>query len=86
MISFSRGRSPSEEGVSISPKQLEALVKAIAGSDPYYAGSYHAGLPPDAITEIIKHLMFVDKNESVQIIIDKEVDGYHLALTIDKKE
>lgn len=85
MICFKKGYAP-EDKLELSVKHLEALVKAIAGTDSYYPGSYHGGLHPDAITEIIKHLMFVDKNESVQIIIDKEADGYHLALTIDKKE
>ena len=85
MICFKRGHTP-EDDFELSDKHLEALVKAISGADPYYSGSHHGGLHPDAITEIIKHLMFVDKNESIQIIIDKEVDGYHLALTVDKKE
>ena len=85
MICFKKGHSPDKK-FYVSAEKMESLVKAIIGSDPYYAGSYHGGLHPDAITEIIKHLMFVDKNESVQIIIDKEVDGYHLALTVDKKE
>ena len=78
MICFKKGHAP-EDKLELSVKHLEALVKAIAGTDSYYPGSYHGGLHPDAITEIIKHLMFVDK-------IDKEADGYHLALTIDKKE
>jgi hypothetical protein len=85
MICFKKGHSP-DKNLHLSAEKMESLVKAIIGADPYYAGSYHGGLHPDAITEIIKHLMFVDKNESVQIIIDKEVDGYHLALTVDKKE
>ena len=85
MICFNKGHSPDEK-FHLSAKKIEALVKALSGADPYYPGSYHEGLHPDGITEVIKRLMFVEDNESVQIIIDKEVDGYHLALTIDKKE
>ena len=85
MICFKKGHAP-EDKLELSVKHLEALVKAIAGTDSYYPGSYHGALHPEPITEISKQLMFVDKNESVQIIIDKEADGYHLALTIEKKE
>lgn len=85
MISLNKGRWPDRK-TDLNAKHFKALVKALSGADPYYSGSYHGGLHPDAITEIIKHLMFKDGNESVQIIIDKEVDGYHLGLTIDKKE
>lgn len=85
MIFLNKGRCPDRK-TDLNVKHFKALVKALSGADPYYSGSYHGGLHADGITEIIKHLMFVEDNESVQIIIDKEVDGYHLALTVDKKE
>ena len=43
-------------------------------------------LSPASLIEIIKYLMFTEDNDSIQVIIDKELDGYHLALTVDKKE
>lgn len=85
MISFNEGYEP--ENYSKMPKsELESLIKALMGADPYYNGSYHGGLSPASLIEIIKYLMFTEDNDSIQVIIDKELDGYHLALTVDKKE
>lgn len=85
MINFSEEHQP-EEPFRLSKAKIAKLVEALAGQTPFYEGSYHQDLTPLHITEIIKHLMFAEGNQSIQIIIDKEPDQYHLALTIDKKE
>jgi len=85
MISFNKDYSLDEK-ISLSAKYFGELMESLSETDPYYSGSYHGGLHPDGITEIIKHLMFKEGNESLQIIIDKEADGYHLSVTIDEKE
>jgi len=85
MISFRKGYQP-EEYFKLTKADIKKLADAIVGKDPLYEGSYHSGLNPIHITEIIKHLMYVEKNKSIQIIIDKELDGFHLAITIDKKD
>tara|TARA_R110000824_G_scaffold265390_1_gene454251 strand:- start:3424 stop:3687 length:264 start_codon:yes stop_codon:yes gene_type:complete len=85
MIAFNDGYEP-QSSSKMSKSELESLVKALMGADPYYNGSYHGGLSPASLIEIIKYLMFTEDNDSIQVIIDKELDGYHLALTVDKKE
>ena len=85
MIAFNEGHEP-DSNLRITKGELESLVKALIGEDPYAIGSCHGGLSPTSLVEIIKYLMFTEENDSIQIIIDKEVDGYHLALTIDKKD
>ena len=85
MISFNDGYEP-QGSSKMSKRELESLIKALMGADPYYNGSYHGGLSPTSLIEIIKYLMFTEDNDSIQVIIDKELDGYHLALTVDKKE
>ena len=84
MISFRKGFEPNKE-YTISSEKIKKLVEAIMGKDLFYAGSHHENLTPVQILEIIKHLMYVDGNNSLQLIIDKDKDGYHLSLTVDKK-
>ena len=53
--------------------------------NPYCTGSFHGGLGLTQIKEIINYLMFVEKNDTIRICIDKEYDQYHLSLTIESK-
>lgn len=84
MINFSDGYGGSEN-INLNKKALKKIIEKILEEDPYPESSSHAGLHPEHIKEIVNYLMFVDDNESIQISIDKELDGYHLALTIDRK-
>jgi hypothetical protein len=54
--------------------------------NPYSVGSAHRALSLSNVKEIINYLMYTENNDSIQITIDKELDGYHLSLTVNKKE
>jgi hypothetical protein len=85
MIAFNKDYDPDRE-IPLSQAQLKKLIKSIIGASPYTVGAHHGGLSPTQITQIISFLMYKEGHESIQIIIDKEIDGYHLALTIDKTD
>ena len=85
MISFAEG-SEGGRDIELSSSQLKKLVDAVMKGDPFAEGSRHGGLHPDYIKEIVNHLMFVEENHSIYIIVDKEADGFHLSVTIDRKE
>ena len=85
MIAFNKDYDPERE-VPLSKTQLKKLIQSIIGSAPYSIGSQHEGLSPAQITQIISFLMYKEGHDSIQVIIDKELDGYHLSLTIDKTE
>ena len=85
MIAFNKDYDPERE-IPLSQTQLKKLIQSIIGTSPYAIGAHHGGLSPSQITQIISFLMYKEGHESIQIIIDKEVDGYHLALTIDKTD
>ena len=85
MISFIEG-DYSEGRAVMSMAKIKKLVSEVMENNPFAEGTLHGGLHADHIKEIVNHLMFVEGNSSIQIIIDKEVDGYHLSLTVDKKE
>ena len=53
--------------------------------NPYSIGSLHGGLGTSNIKEIINYLMYTENNDSIQITINKELDEYHLSITIDNK-
>ena len=86
MISLPEGTGGGRSDMISSPKGLEKLVKAILEDDPYAEASRHDGLSLSHLSEIITFLMYVENNKCLQVIIEKESDGYHLSLTIDKKE
>jgi len=85
MIAFNKDYDPDRE-IPLSQDQLKKLIQSIIGSSPYSIGSQHGGLSPTQLTQIISFLMYKEGHESIQVIIDKEIDGYHLSLTIDKTE
>ena len=85
MISFADG-SEGGHNIKLSKSQIKKLVDAVMETNPFGEGSRHGGLHPDHIKEIVNHIMFVENNSSVYIIVDKESDGFHLSLTIDRKE
>ena len=85
MIAFKKGHSP--DGFENVPQEkYMELLKAVLKQDPFYAGSYHQGLSPQQLGEMLGHIMYVQKYKTVHFILDKEDNGYHLGLTIDKKE
>jgi hypothetical protein len=85
MIAFKNG-GDSSDSYKIPPQKLQKLIKALMGHDPYGEASHHGGLSPTQIEQIIAHLMYTKNNKSINLIIDKEVDGYHLSLTIQRLE
>ena len=84
MINFSDGWSPSDaKNIHISKEQIAELVKAIVeNKNKHSVGSYHGDLSLEHIKEIINYLMYADKNDCIELLIEKENDGYHLALTV----
>ena len=86
MINFADGYGNSEDILSINPKKLKKLIKSILNKDPYSEGSTHGGLSPTVIQEIINYLMYAENNQTIYLKIDKDIDEYHLNLTIGKKK
>jgi len=85
MIAFNKNHDPDGE-MPLSKSELKKLIQSIMGASAYGIGTRHVGLSPIQITQVISFLMYKENHDSVQIIIDKELDGYHLSLTIDKIE
>ena len=85
MIAFNKNHDPDGE-MPLSKSELKKLIQSIMGASAYDIGTRHVGLSPTQITQVISFLMYKENHDSIQIIIDKELDGYHLSLTIDKTE
>lgn len=85
MIAFREGHDPNDP-YNIPAENLEKLIKALLSNDSFYEGSFHEGLSPTQIEQIISYLMYTKEHECVHLIINKEADGYHLNLTIDKTQ
>tara|TARA_R100000008_G_C3525857_1_gene136532 strand:- start:67 stop:315 length:249 start_codon:yes stop_codon:yes gene_type:complete len=62
------------------------LLEAIFDADPYKVGNSYSGLNAEHITEIIKHILYAEKCNKVDFSVSLDDDGYHLTVTIDKKE
>jgi len=87
MISFAEGEGNwSSDKLKLTQAQIKKLISAIVNESDYKENSQYDGLNSKHIKEIIDYLMFVENNNSIYIIIDKEKDGYHLSLTIDQKK
>lgn len=85
MIAFSDKGNPNDPPDFPKEKYLE-LLKAILQTDSFYTGSYHGGLSPQQLGEILANIMYAQNYKSLRVTIEKEADGYHLGLTIDKKD
>lgn len=85
MIAFNKDHDPDRE-IPLSKSELKKLIQSIIGASAYGIGTQHVGLSPIQITQVISFLMYKENHDSIHIIIDKELDGYHLSLTIDKTE
>ena len=70
----------------LSNKELKEFLKALldVGGTKFSVNSYHSGLSPAQIERIISYLMYTQNHNSVTLTIDKELDGYHLGLSLDK--
>ena len=87
MISFAEGEGNwSSDKLKLTQAQIKKLISAIVNESDYKENSQYGGLNSRHIKEIIDYLMFVENNNSIYIIIDKQKDGYHLSLTIDQKK
>lgn len=86
MINFAEGWSPSETKYKITKSDLKKLVKKLMEvEEEYPEASYTGGLNPSHITEILKHILYVQKFASVDLRVQVEDDGYHLGVLIAKK-
>lgn len=83
MIAFNKGYELSS---FTSGDLKEILAKILANKGKFNKGTTFGGLHPDQIQDIIAFLMFQESNRSVQFTVSLEDDGYHLTLTIDKKQ
>tara|TARA_R100000008_G_C3570001_1_gene161487 strand:+ start:1146 stop:1406 length:261 start_codon:yes stop_codon:yes gene_type:complete len=84
MIAFNEDYAPEASHKFSKEKYLE-LLKAVFNTDPFVIGSYHGGLSPQYLGEILASLIYKDNYKEVTVTIEKEADGYHLGLTIDQK-
>ena len=93
MINFADGWSPSDGKYKITKKDLKELVQKLMtiqddGDDfneKYSESSYHGGLNPSHVTEIIKYILYTQEYRSVDMRVQVEEDGYHLGILIAKK-
>ena len=72
-----------EESILIGYKKLLAKVLS---EDLYKEGTSCGGLSADYIGEMIKHILYIEKCNKVDFSVSVEEDGYHLNVTINKKE
>ena len=84
MIAFKDGKEPEDPREFPKEKYLE-LLAAIFKSDPFSIGTYHGGLSPQHLGEILATVIYKYNYKQVSVTIEKESDGYHLGLTIDQK-
>ena len=66
--------------------EIKDLIKDLMKDNPYSISSVHDGLGLRQVKEIISYLMYVEDNNSIQVTINKSFDGYHLSLTVNKKD
>ena len=88
MINFADGWSPSDGKIAISKKDLKKLVKklmTLKDNEEYDEASYHGGLNPSHVTEIIKYILYTQEYKGVDMRVQVEEDGYHLGVLIAKK-
>lgn len=84
MIAFNDSLEPENHHKFSKEKYME-LLKTLFNTDPFAIGSYHGGLSPQYLGEILASLIYKDNYKEVTVTIEKEADGYHLGLTIDQK-
>jgi len=97
MISFNRN-SPLDDDAEDFPDDYDALEDSdinklkkvlkdiVAHGTAFGEGSSHGGLSPVQIQKIISYLMYARNSSSILISIEKEIDEYHLNLTIESIE
>ena len=87
MIAFNDGADSGDVPQEpISLQNYMELLKAVLGTDPFPPGSYHSGLSPAELGQLLGNIMYTGGYGAVHFIIERESNGHHLALTIDKKE
>lgn len=86
MINFAEGWGRENSYLQMSKSEIKDLIKDLMKDNPYSISSAHGGLGLRQVKEIISYLMYVEDNNSIQVTIDKSFDGYHLSLTVNKKE
>ena len=89
MISFADGsesQSDDNKYLEITKGAVKKLIQKLLAEDPYGEGSFHEKLSPTYIEEIITYLMYAENNDTIYLKIEKDLDEYHLNLTIGKKK
>ena len=81
MIAFKKGREP------FTRSDLDQILDDIlSNKGKFDEGVRVGGLHPTGIQDIIAFLMFEEDNSSIELIIKKEPDDYHLSLNINNKK
>lgn len=90
MINFSDGfTNESADADHFSMEDLKSLInKALksGGKTIFDKGSYHGGLSPVQLENIISYLIYTKGYSSLNVTICLEGDGYHLGLFIKDKQ
>ena len=81
MIAFNKGFEEPD-----IPSGYKKLLKAILTDNPYQEGTSSGGLEVNNIGDIIQYLLYAEKCKSVNFTVSVGDDGYHLNMSINKKE
>lgn len=77
MISFRK-----EEDSNKQQKAYDKLLEILSGKEEYYNGSFHEGSDLTELVQIVYKTLFDQKNNSIQLIIDKNPNN-SIDITID---
>ena len=92
MINFNDGWSPRDfssnkkSNIQLTKSQIKKIIqKLMESSSKFSEGSYHGGLNPSHVTEIIKYILYTESRSFVDVKILVESDGYHLGVLIKER-
>lgn len=77
MIAFRK-----QEDLNKQQKAYDKLLKILSGKEEYYNGSFHESSDLSELVQIVYQVLFKDKNNSIQLIIDKNPNN-SIDITID---
>tara|TARA_B000000609_G_C24120328_1_gene319202 strand:+ start:224 stop:475 length:252 start_codon:yes stop_codon:yes gene_type:complete len=82
MISFNNDYEPTPSNQDDLKKMIFDAMNELG---TYAEGSFHGGLSPSNIQDIIALIMYSEDCDHLNITISKAEDDYHLNLSINKK-
>lgn len=78
MIGFRKDKEPNKQS-----EVIQKLLDILYNDEEYYVGSFHESSDLTELVQIVYKVLFDQKNESIQLIIDRNPNN-SIDITIDK--